>query len=157
MSGKKTVSKKDKKVIPLKRIFTKAGIDPLSEVKWVLRDAVVGGGDRKVFEQKEVEFPGSWSLNAVNITVAKYFRGKLGTPAREKSLKQMITRVTSVIRGWGEKIRLLRDREPGADFRGRAHSHSFESKRFVQFSGMVQCRRAGKSAVFRLLHSFGGR
>ncbi|MEK7169204.1 MAG: vitamin B12-dependent ribonucleotide reductase [Patescibacteria group bacterium] len=104
MSGKKTVSKKDKKVIPLKRIFTKAGTDPFSEVKWVKRDAVVGSGDKKVFEQKEVEFPDFWSLNAVNITVAKYFRGKLGTPVREESLKQMITRVTSVIRGWGEKF-----------------------------------------------------
>jgi ribonucleoside-diphosphate reductase alpha chain len=104
MSGKKTVSKKGKKVIPLKRLFTKSGVNPLSEVKWIKRDAVVGGGDKKVFEQKGVEFPDFWSLNAVNITVAKYFRGKLGTPVREESLKQMITRVTSVVRGWGEKF-----------------------------------------------------
>ena len=114
MSGTKTISrtagasnkgaKKDKALIPIKRLFTKSGINPLSEVKWVKRDAVVGSSDKKVFEQKGVEFPDFWSLNAVNITVAKYFRGKLGTPAREESLKQMITRVTHVIRGWGEKF-----------------------------------------------------
>ncbi len=87
----------------IKRLFTKSGVSPLKEVKWVKRDAVVGGGDKKVFEQKGVEFPDFWSLNAVNITVAKYFRGKLGTPVREDSLKQMITRVAREIRGWGEK------------------------------------------------------
>ncbi|TSA44153.1 vitamin B12-dependent ribonucleotide reductase, partial [bacterium] len=113
MSGTKIISKtsgtkskregKEKVSIPLKRLFTKPGVSPLKEVNWVKRDAVVGSADKKFFEQKEVEFPDFWSLNAVNITVAKYFRGKLGTPEREQSLKQMIARVAREIRGWGEK------------------------------------------------------
>lgn len=88
--------------IPLKRFFTKEGRHPFDEVKWVLRDAQVGGGS--VFEQKGVEFPEFWSQNAVNITAAKYFRGKLGTPEREKSAKEMIGRVAGTIRTWGEKF-----------------------------------------------------
>lgn len=68
------------------------------------RDAVVGSGDKKVFEQKGVEFPDFWSENAVSIAVSKYFRGKLGTPQRETSLKQMITRVSLQVREWGIKF-----------------------------------------------------
>ncbi len=89
--------------IPLKRFFTKAGVSPLDEVHWVKRDAVVGSGEKKVFEQKGVEFPDFWSQNAVNITASKYFRGQLRKPEREWSLKQMITRVTRTLREWGEK------------------------------------------------------
>ncbi|MGC9611083.1 MAG: vitamin B12-dependent ribonucleotide reductase [Minisyncoccia bacterium] len=102
MGKTKTVSKSGKYSLPLKRFFTKSGVNPLNEVNWEKRDAVLGGGGKKVFEQKGVEFPDFWSLNAVNITVSKYFRGKLSAPERETSLKQMITRVTRAIRGWGE-------------------------------------------------------
>lgn len=102
MDKTKTVSKSGKFSLPVKRLFTKPGADPLDEVKWVKRDAVLGSANKKVFEQKGVEFPDFWSLNAVNITVSKYFRGKLSSPERETSLKQMITRVTHTIRGWGE-------------------------------------------------------
>ncbi len=91
------------KALKLKRFFTKEGIHPFDEIAWVKRDAVVGNGEKKVFEQKNVEFPDFWSANAINITVSKYFRGKLNTPARETSAKQMITRITTVFRAWGEK------------------------------------------------------
>lgn len=90
-------------VLSLKRVFTHTGKDPFKEVKWVKRDAVVGSGAKTVFEQKHVLFPEFWSLNAVNITASKYFRGKLGTPERESSLQQMISRVTRTIRAWGER------------------------------------------------------
>ncbi|KKT90925.1 MAG: Ribonucleotide reductase of class II (Coenzyme B12-dependent) [Candidatus Jorgensenbacteria bacterium GW2011_GWA2_45_13] len=102
--------------IPLKRHFTKEGVHPFDEVKWVRRDAVVGSGEKKVFEQKNVEFPDFWSANAVNITVAKYFRGKLGTPMREESAKQMISRVTKVIREWGEKSGYFTDEHQASVF-----------------------------------------
>ncbi len=104
----KTVSTKEKggekkfeSAIPLKRVFTKEGVHPFDEVTWVTQDAVVGGSGKKVFEQKNVEFPDFWSLNAVNITASKYFRGRLGSPERESSLKQTISRVTKTIRAWG--------------------------------------------------------
>lgn len=114
MSAKKIISKtnvskirkegKEKKSLPIKRFFTKAGIHPFGEVEWVKRDAIVGGAGKIIFEQKEVEFPDFWSQNAVNITASKYFRGKPGSPEREKDLKQMITRVAHTIREWGEKF-----------------------------------------------------
>jgi ribonucleoside-diphosphate reductase alpha chain len=81
----------------LKRIFTKKDVHPYDEISWVKSNAQVGK-----FEQKDVEFPDFWSENAVNITASKYFRGKLNTPARETTLKQVINRVTKTIRKWGE-------------------------------------------------------
>lgn len=83
------------------RLFTKAATHPFDEVAWVERDAVVGSLERKVFEQKGVEFPDFWSENAVAIAVSKYFRGKLGTPERETSLRQMISRVSNQVYAWG--------------------------------------------------------
>jgi len=57
--------------------------------------------DRVSFEQRDVEFPVSWSQNATNIVAQKYFRGQLGSPMREHSVKQMIGRVAGTIAGWG--------------------------------------------------------
>ncbi len=88
----------------LPRIFTVAGRHPFDEITWVRQDAVVGSGDQKVFEQQDVEFPSFWSPNAVSITASKYFRGKLGTPERERSVRQMVTRVAHTIRGFGERL-----------------------------------------------------
>ncbi|MBI2448175.1 vitamin B12-dependent ribonucleotide reductase [Candidatus Microgenomates bacterium] len=93
-----------KNEIPLKRHFTdKTPKNPYKGIKWVKRDAVVGSKEKKVFEQKDVEFPDFWSDNAINITASKYLRGRLGTPAREKSARQMIDRVVKTIGSWGEK------------------------------------------------------
>ena len=102
-SNNASTEEKSRATLPLKRYFTKEGTHPFDEINWVKRDAVVGGGDKKNFEQKDVEFPDFWSPNAVNITASKYFRGKLGTPQRETSARQMIERVVKTIRGWGEK------------------------------------------------------
>ncbi|MDI6734284.1 MAG: vitamin B12-dependent ribonucleotide reductase [Patescibacteria group bacterium] len=99
----KKQSPNKKNSFSFRRIFTKQNIHPFDEIKWVKRDAVVGGGEKKVFEQKNVEFPDFWSLNAVNITASKYFRGKLGSSERETSVKQIISRVAKTIREWGEK------------------------------------------------------
>jgi ribonucleoside-diphosphate reductase alpha chain len=88
----------------LSRIFTKEGIHPFDEIQWSERDAQVGN-----FEQRGVEFPTFWSDNAVNITASKYFRGKLDSLEREKSLKQMINRVVQTIRGWGEEFGHFKD------------------------------------------------
>jgi ribonucleoside-diphosphate reductase alpha chain len=93
--------------VPLKRLFTREGTHPYDEIEWVKRDATVGGGS--VFEQKDAEFPEFWSQDAVNITAAKYFRGKLNTPERETSVKQMIDRVVKNIRKWGEDFGYFAD------------------------------------------------
>ncbi|MEK7465244.1 MAG: vitamin B12-dependent ribonucleotide reductase [Patescibacteria group bacterium] len=105
--GEKRITHRD---FFLKRVFTREGAHPFDEVTWGLRDASVGSGEKKVFEQKEVEFPDFWSSNAINITVAKYFRGQLGTPEREQSLKQMIARVATTLRAWGEQFGYFADK-----------------------------------------------
>jgi len=87
------------------RYFTEEGRHPFDEIEWETRDAVIPnlkeGGN--AFEQREVEFPVTWSQNATNIVAQKYFRGTLGTPQRETSVRQLISRVVDTITGWGTK------------------------------------------------------
>ncbi|MDP9226591.1 MAG: vitamin B12-dependent ribonucleotide reductase, partial [Actinomycetota bacterium] len=81
--------------LQLRRFFTTEGSHPYDEVEWELRDAVIKNyrTGEVAFEQKDVEFPRSWSQNATNIAAQKYFRGSPGTPERERSVRQMIDRV----------------------------------------------------------------
>ncbi len=91
--------------LTFKRHFSKDGVRPFDEVEWETRDAVIPnykeGGN--AFEQRDVEFPKAWSQNATNIVAQKYFRGTLGTPERESSVRQLVGRVVDTIRGWGVK------------------------------------------------------
>ncbi len=87
--------------VGVERYFTIPGRDPFEEVEWELRDAFIPGKDKPAFDQKGVEFPKFWSQTATNIVAQKYFRGKLGSPERESSVKQMIGRVVDTIGGWG--------------------------------------------------------
>src|SRR5215472_945502 len=83
------------------RFFTEAGVDPFDEIEWELRSAVIGSEKGEVvFEQRDVEIPKSWSQQATNIVVSKYFRGQIGTPERERSVKQLIGRVVDTITTW---------------------------------------------------------
>src|SRR5499427_197934 len=89
--------------LAVERYFTRHGVDPFETVEWERRDAVISGADGKVFfEQRNVEFPKSWSQTSTNVVVQKYFRGTLGTPTREESVRQMIGRVADTIYGWGK-------------------------------------------------------
>ena len=86
------------------RYFSKEGVDPFDEIEWDLRAAVIGSEKGEVvFEQRDVEIPKFWSQQATNIVVSKYFRGQLGTPERERSVKQLIGRVVETIVSWAEK------------------------------------------------------
>jgi ribonucleoside-diphosphate reductase alpha chain len=97
------------RVIPdgltFRRHFSTEGTHPFDQVEWETRDAVIPnfkeGGN--AFEQRGVEFPVGWSQNATNIVAQKYFRGPLGSPQRESSVRQLVGRVVDTIRGWGEK------------------------------------------------------
>ncbi|SPT49534.1 MULTISPECIES: vitamin B12-dependent ribonucleotide reductase [Actinomadura] len=84
-----------RKGLKVERIFTTPGVHPYDELRWERRDVVMTNWrDGSVnFEQRGVEFPDFWSLNAVNIVTSKYFRGAVGTPQREWSLKQLVDRV----------------------------------------------------------------
>ncbi|HSF62569.1 MAG TPA: vitamin B12-dependent ribonucleotide reductase [Gaiellaceae bacterium] len=86
-----------------RRFFTIPGRDPFDEIEWELRHAHIPGKDGPAFEQKDVEFPKFWSQTATNIVSQKYFRGRMASPERERSVKQMIGRVVSTIGGWGRE------------------------------------------------------
>ncbi|MDQ3937777.1 MAG: hypothetical protein M3253_03750, partial [Chloroflexota bacterium] len=99
--------------LKVSRHFTTAGVHPYDDIAWELRDAVVkdwrtGGVS---FEQRDVEFPADWSMNATTIVAQKYFRGTLGTPQRERSVKHMIDRVADTITAWGRKDGYFSDDE----------------------------------------------
>src|SRR4051795_10034975 len=85
----------------VRRFFTIPGRDPFDEIEWELRTALIPGKDGPAFEQKDVEFPRFWSQTATNIVAQKYFRGRMSSPERERSVKQMIGRVVDTIAGWG--------------------------------------------------------
>ncbi|WP_037572063.1 vitamin B12-dependent ribonucleotide reductase [Phaeacidiphilus oryzae] len=89
----------------VERVYTTPGVHPYDEVNWVRRDVVMTNWrDGSInFEQRGVEFPDSWSVNSINIVTSKYFRGALGTPQREWSLKQLIDRVVKTYRAAGEE------------------------------------------------------
>src|SRR5947209_8241454 len=89
------------RALTIERFFTTRDTHPFDAIEWERRDAHIGHGDRVAFEQPDVEFPKSWSQNATNIVAQKYFRGQLGSPERESSVKEMISRVAGTITGWG--------------------------------------------------------
>src|SRR3954470_10450363 len=105
--------------LAIERKFTREGVHPFDEIEWDVRDAVIGDPAKPVFEQREVEFPKSWSQNATNIVAQKYFRGPLGSPERERSVKQMVGRVAGTISGWGTE---------GGYFESPQASEAFEAE-----------------------------
>ncbi len=103
--------------VRFERRFTTPGVDPFDEVEWGKRSAVIQ--DEKgntVFEQTDVDIPADWSQLATNVVVSKYFRGALGTPERERSVRQMIGRVVNTIRGWGDTQGYFASQEDGDAF-----------------------------------------
>ena len=100
----------------VKRHFTIPGRDPFEEIEWEIRDAFIPGKDKPAFEQKDVEFPKFWSQTATNIVAQKYFRGRLGSPERETSVKQMIGRVVDTIGRWGRDGGYFADEDEALGF-----------------------------------------
>jgi ribonucleoside-diphosphate reductase alpha chain len=109
----------DRLAIGIGRFFTTPGVHPYDEVAWEKRDSrITNWRDGTVaFEQLDVEFPVSWSLNATNIVTQKYFRGNLGTPERENSMRQVIDRVADTITTWGIEGGYFIDGEEAEAFR----------------------------------------
>src|SRR4051794_7003626 len=97
--------------LTVRRLFTTPGVHPFETVEWERRTASVG-----TFHQDDVEFPSSWSQNATNIVAQKYFRGQLGSPVREHSVKQMIGRVAGTIADWGRERGYFASVEDGDTF-----------------------------------------
>ena len=104
--------------IGLSRHFTTQGTDPYDTVTWERRDARITNWatGAVAFEQLGVEVPSGWSVNATNILAQKYFRGTLGTPEREWSLKQVADRVVGAIVEWGQKDGYFTDKAEAETF-----------------------------------------
>src|SRR3954452_4211243 len=100
----------------VRRYFTIPGRDPFDEVEWETRDAFIPGKDKPVFEQKGVEFPKFWSQTATNIVAQKYFRGRMGSPDRESSVKQMIGRIVDTVGTWGREGGYFADEDDAQTF-----------------------------------------
>ncbi|MGQ0847225.1 MAG: vitamin B12-dependent ribonucleotide reductase [Sporichthyaceae bacterium] len=94
-----------RKGLKIDRIYTREGAHPYDQVTWERRDVVMTNwrDGSVIFEQKGVEFPSTWSVNAANIVTTKYFRGAVGAPDREWSLRQLIDRVVRTYRAAGEQ------------------------------------------------------
>src|SRR3989440_5209467 len=105
--------------LAVRRYFTIPGRDPFEEIEWEERDAFIPGKDKPVFEQKGVEFPKFWSQTATNIVAQKYFRGRMSSPERERSVKQMISRVVETIGRWGRE---------GGYFASEEEAETFEAE-----------------------------
>ncbi|MFL6018756.1 MAG: vitamin B12-dependent ribonucleotide reductase, partial [Gaiellaceae bacterium] len=103
----------------VRRYFTIPGRDPFDEVEWETRDAFIPGKEKPAFDQKGVEFPKTWSQTATNIVAQKYFRGRMTSPDRERSVKQMIGRVVTTIGTWGRQ---------GGYFAGDEEAETFEDE-----------------------------
>jgi ribonucleoside-diphosphate reductase alpha chain len=95
----------------IRRLFTSPGVHPFDTIDWELRTAAVGS-----FRQEDVEFPKTWSQNATNIVAQKYFRGQLDSPTRERSVKQMVSRVSGTIADWGRARGYFASEEDGDTF-----------------------------------------
>jgi ribonucleoside-diphosphate reductase alpha chain len=111
------VPKKKAPGLSFRRLFTKPGVSPYSEVEWELRTAQITDAQGNViFEQKDVEIPKDWSMTATNIVASKYLHGKLGTAERETGVRQLVGRVAETIRDWGLAQGYFRTPEDGATF-----------------------------------------
>ena len=92
-----SVQRAEPRGLRIGRRFTSDGVHPYEEIEWERRDSAIPGESGNVFEQKGVEVPKFWSQTATNVVASKYFRGKLGSPERESSVKQMVDRVVDTI------------------------------------------------------------
>jgi ribonucleoside-diphosphate reductase alpha chain len=106
------------KGLTFERRWTRPGTHPYDEITWEYRTAgIANESGKSVFEQKDVEVPDFWSQLATNVVVSKYFRGHIGTPERETSVKQLIDRVVNTIAAWAETQHYFATDEDLASFK----------------------------------------
>lgn len=102
--GSNEQTMKKQRGLRFERYFTKPSVHPFDEIEWELRTASISNErGEKIFEQKDVEVPKTWSMTATNVVVSKYFYGPMGTLQREKSVRQLIDRIAKTYYDWGVK------------------------------------------------------
>ena len=132
--------------LTFERRWTTPGVHPYDEITWELRTAEIKNESGKtVFEQTDIEVPSFWSQLATNVVVSKYFRGHIGTPGRERSVKQLIDRVVNTIAGWAATQHYFATDEDLADLQGRADAPARPPEDGLQLAGLVQRGRGGAS------------
>jgi len=103
--------------LEMKRLFSTEGVHPFDEVEWEVRTASIQNEKGEtIFEQRNVEVPKDWSMTATNIVASKYFHGKPGTPERETSVRQLVSRVADTIAEWGREGGYFRTEEDAEIF-----------------------------------------
>ncbi len=139
--------------LDFKRYFTDGRVSPFDAVEWERRTAQIGNEKGQViFRQENVEVPKSWSQTATNIVASKYFHGKLDTPERETSVRQLIGRVVDTIVGWGESGGYFASDRLARCFPRRPDAPARRAEDELQFARVVQRGRAGQAAMLGLLH-----
>ncbi len=117
----RSLKKEERTGVSFPRFFTaklEAGATPYDQVSWELRSATIGNDKGSViFEQRDVEVPTDWSQTATNIVVSKYFHGRMGSPERESSVRQLVHRVVDTIADWGLSGNYFKTKEDGENFR----------------------------------------
>src|ERR1051326_8591218 len=121
--GREATAAQDSRTVPqglrFARRFVPEGTNPYDTVEWEIRSAVISGeSGETVFEQRDVEVPKTWSQLATNVVVSKYFRGPLGTPQRERSVRQLVGRVVDTIAEW----------------RSEEHTSELQSHSFISYA-----------------------
>jgi ribonucleoside-diphosphate reductase alpha chain len=119
--SKKALPYNQRKGVSFPKYFTQnlePGKTPYDEIAWELRTAAIASDKGAIiFEQDEVEVPAEWSQTATNIVVSKYFYGKMGSPERERSVRQLVHRVVDTIADWGAYGRYFKTRDDAENFR----------------------------------------
>jgi ribonucleoside-diphosphate reductase alpha chain len=116
-AGKASAKKASRRGLTIGRYFTTRGVDPAEELAWESRTAsITGEGGAMIFEQRDVEVPKSWSMLATNVVASKYFRGAVGSPMRERSVRQLVSRVVKTIAAWGRKDGYFASEDDAAAF-----------------------------------------
>ena len=147
------------KGLKLERVFSTEGTHPYDAITWERRDVVQQNWKtgETVFEQRGVEFPDFWSVNASTIVTTKYFRGAVGTDVREWSLKQLIDRVVKTYTKAGIDHGYFAGRRRRRGLRARADLAAGQPVLLLQLPGVVQRRHPVAAAGLGLLHPLGRR
>ena len=142
------------KGLKIERIYTTEGVHPYDQIKWERRDVVQQNWKtgETVFEQRGVEYPDSWSVNASTIVTTKYFRGAVGAENREWSLKQVIDRVVLTYTKAGKEHGYFATDKDAEIFRARANTHARSPNLLIQLTSVVQRWNTGATAGFSMFH-----
>ena len=143
--------------LTFERRWTRPGVHPYDEIAWELRERRPSPTSRarSSSSRRTSRSPAFWSQLATNVVVSKYFRGHVGTPERETSVRQLIDRVVNTIAAWAETQRYFATDEDLRRLQGRADPPARPPEDGLQLARLVQRRHRGEAAVLGLLHQLG--